>query len=252
MSGRDEDRLREAARILSAASRVAVLTGAGISAESGVPTFRGAGGFWKGRSAMELATPEAFARDPRRVWEFYRFRIRGLADVEPNDGHRALARLEGRCEAFWLITQNVDGLHRAAGSRRVIELHGALRDTRCCACSFQCRTRDLPATPVPLCPRCGERLRPAVVWFGESLPAPALAEVGEAIAGCEVMLVVGTSGLVEPAASFARWARSRGAGVVEVNLENTPISEVADVSIFGPAALALPRLVEMIGGNPRA
>jgi NAD-dependent deacetylase len=239
-------RLSEAAEFFSGATRIAVLTGAGISAESGVPTFRGAGGFWKGRSAMDLATPQAFARDPEGVWEFYRYRIAGLESVLPNDGHRALAELEEWSERYWLITQNVDGLHRAAGSRNVIELHGSLQHVRCQECSYRCRSRDLPDAPVPLCPQCASRLRPAVVWFGESLPGPVLAEAEEAIENCQVMLVVGTSGVVEPAASFARWARSRSARVIEVNLESTPISQIADVSLFGQAGLLLPRLVAMI------
>lgn len=246
MSGETDRDLLAAAEILSGARRVAVLTGAGISAESGVPTFRGEGGFWQGRSAMELATPQAFARDPVDVWEFYRYRIAGLRTVEPNEGHRALARLEERCERFWLITQNVDGLHRAAGSRAVVELHGTLAEARCQACTFACPSDDLSDEPVPSCPRCGNVLRPAVVWFGESLPAPAMAAADEAISECEVMLVVGTSGVVEPAASFARWASRRGARVLEVNLEATPISHVADVSLYGAAGVLLPQLVESL------
>jgi NAD-dependent deacetylase len=247
MDGNDERDLRTASDVLSRATRIAVLTGAGISAESGVPTFRGSGGFWRGRSAMDLATLRAFDRDPEGVWEFYRFRIAGLAEVEPNDGHRALAVLEQRCEQFWLITQNVDGLHRAAGSENVIELHGSLEQARCRVCAYRCATRDLPREPVPACPVCGHVLRPAVVWFGESLPGPALASADEAMRECEVMLVVGTSGVVEPAASFARWAGSRGAGIIEVNLEVTPISGIADVSLLGPAGVVLPRLVGMAG-----
>jgi NAD-dependent deacetylase len=244
----DERRdLLTAAEMLSAADRVAVLTGAGISAESGVPTFRGEGGFWRGRSAMELATPGAFASDPKDVWEFYRFRIAGLADVRPNDGHRALAALEPRYRKFWLVTQNVDGLHRAAGSRRVIELHGTLAETRCRSCAYRCASADLPADPVPLCPDCDDLLRPDVVWFGEQLPPEALEGADEAVRECQVMLVVGTSGVVEPAASFARWARSRGAGIIEVNLEATPISEVADVTLLGPAGTMLPKLLELCG-----
>lgn len=195
---------------------------------------------------MELATPEAFRRDPEGVWEFYRFRIAGLANVLPNAGHRALADLESRSDRFWLITQNVDGLHRAAGSQNVIELHGTLDSARCQACSYRCPSSELPDEPIPTCPRCGNRLRPAVVWFGESLPEEALARAEEAIGNCEAMLVVGTSGVVQPASSFARWARSRGARVVEINLESTPISDVADVSLFGPAGVVLPRLVDMM------
>jgi NAD-dependent deacetylase len=247
MGDREERDLERAAGILSAATRVAVLTGAGISAESGVPTFRGEGGFWMGRSAMDLATPQAFERDPRGVWEFYRHRIAGLEGIEPNNGHRALADLEERCERFWLITQNVDGLHRAAGSKNVIELHGTLGEVRCQACTYRCESRELPSDPIPACPRCGDKLRPAVVWFGENLPAAGLAAAEEAIRDCEVMLVVGTSGVVEPAASFARWAASSGSRVLEVNLEPTPITEFADVSLLGPAGILLPRLVAGIG-----
>jgi len=236
--------IRAASELLAGAARIAVLTGAGISAESGVPTFRGAGGFWRGRSALDLATPQAFARDPERVWDFYRFRIAGLERVEPNEGHRALARLEERCERFWLITQNVDGLHRAAGSRNVVELHGNLARSRCVACDYACASRDLPDAPVPICPVCGSRLRPAVVWFGEMLPRAELARTEEAVRECDVMLVVGTSGVVEPAASLARRASSRGAGVVEVNLEPTPLTPVADVTVLGRAGIVLPLLVE--------
>jgi NAD-dependent deacetylase len=247
MAGREERDLNRAAGILSTATRVAVLTGAGISAESGVPTFRGSGSFWRGRAAMDLATPGAFESDPGGVWEFYRFRIAGLQEVEPNDGHRALADLEVRCKRFWLITQNVDGLHRAAGSRNVVELHGTLQEARCRICTYRCESRDLPADPVPHCPRCGDILRPAVVWFGEHLPTPELVSAEEAIRQCEVMLVVGTSGVVEPAASFARRAASRGARVLEVNLEPTPISEVAEVSLLGPAGILLSQLVTRLG-----
>ena len=196
---------------------------------------------------MDLATPRAFDRDPEGVWEFYRYRIAGLSEVEPNDGHRALAALERRCERFWLITQNVDGLHRAAGSENVTELHGSLERARCRVCSYRCASVDLPPDPVPACPVCGDALRPAVVWFGENLPGPAVAAADEAMRECEVMLVVGTSGVVEPAASFARWAGSRGAGIVEVNLEVTPISGIANVTLLGPAGFLLPRLVGMAG-----
>jgi NAD-dependent protein deacetylase/lipoamidase len=244
---RDDERdLRLAVQLLNDAARVAVLTGAGVSAESGVPTFRGAGGFWRGRSAVELATPGAFRSDPAGVWEFYRFRIGALAGVTPNEGHRSLVTLERRCERFWLITQNVDGLHRAAGSENVIELHGSLARARCTSCSYDCRTDDLPDEAVPSCPRCGDRLRPAVVWFGESLPEPAVRSAEEAVRECQVMVVAGTSGVVEPVASLAHRAGARGAAVVEVNLEETPISRVARVSLLGPSGVVLPRLVGLV------
>lgn len=243
MSLFSEPDLRRAAAIVDRARRVAVLTGAGVSAESGVPTFRGAGGLWKGRRSIDMATPEAFDRDPRAVWEFYAWRIRALAGVRPNPAHEALARLEGRAERFWLVTQNVDGLHRAAGSRNVIELHGTLARVRCRRCTFRGPTPTLPDDALLTCPECGDLLRPDVVWFGEALPETATAAADEAIRECEVMLVVGTSGVVEPAASFARWAGARGAAVVEINLEPTPLTAHADVSVFGPAGDVLPRMV---------
>jgi NAD-dependent deacetylase len=242
MTSPEED-LRRASDILAAADRIAVLTGAGVSAESGVPTFRGAGGLWKGRRSIDMATPGAFNRDPEEVWAFYRWRIDALAEVEPNAAHRALARLEERCESFWLITQNVDGLHRAAGSRNVIEIHGTLAEARCRRCSYRQPSATLPDEGLPACPGCGDLLRPAVVWFGESLPEREMAEADAGIRECEAMLVVGTSGVVEPAASFARWAAIGGARVVEVNLEPTPITGVAEVSVFGPAGEVLPRIV---------
>ncbi len=234
---------RQARKMLGSARRIAVLTGAGISAESGVPTFRGAEGLWKGRPAADLATPEAFNRDPEGVWEFYRWRIRGLSEVVPNAGHQALVTLERSAERFWLVTQNVDGLHRAAGSSKVIELHGTLAEVLCRRCGRVSPSRGLPEQGIPSCGVCAGPLRPNVVWFGETLPADALAAANEAIRDCEVMLVVGTSGVVEPAASFARWAAQAGASVIEVNLEPTPITRVAHVSLFGRAGLILPRLV---------
>ncbi len=237
----------EAARLLADASHVAVLSGAGVSAESGVPTFRGAGGLWEGHRAEDLATRGAFQRDPEMVWRFYRWRLGVLEGVKPNPGHFALAELERRSERFWLITQNVDGLHREAGSRNVVELHGSIRRARCSSCSWACPMKDLDFEAnrgLPECPSCGKLLRPAVVWFGEALPGEALSVAHEAIGDCDLMLVVGTSGVVEPAASFAGWARSHGAGVVEVNLEPTPISRVADVSLFGRSGEILPLLVQ--------
>ena len=241
---------RDQARELIASSRfMAVLTGAGISAESGVPTFRGAGGLWRGQAAESLATPVAFSRNPAEVWEFYHARFVGLSGVEPNDGHRALAALEGGCERFWLLTQNVDGLHRDAGSRNPIELHGTIRVARCQACGRECgieaALHGWAPGDIPVCNACGGSLRPAVVWFGETLPVAALQAADEAIRSCDTMLVVGTSGVVQPAASFAYSARSRGAKVIEVNPEETPISEIANVVLRGPAAVELPYLLQL-------
>ncbi len=237
----------QARSVLAAARRIAVLSGAGISAESGVPTFRDAGGLWEGRSPESLATPGAFAREPAEVWRFYRRRIEALAGVAPNAGHRALAELERRCERFWLLTQNVDGLHATAGSRNVVELHGTLSTLRCVHCGRRSSAREtlagLPDDRLPTCGACGGLLRPDVVWYGELLPDHALAVAAEAISRCQVMLVVGTSGVVQPAASFAASARAAGARIVEVNPERTPISPLARPSLRGTAATLLPLLV---------
>ena len=230
--------------MLQSCHRPAVLTGAGVSAESGVPTIRGKDGLWEGRRVEDVATPEAFRRDPRDVWNFYRWRVRNLGDVRPNPGHFALARLEARYDWFRLITQNVDGLHAAAGSRSPIEIHGTIRQVRCNACEFRQDIVEVLDLDLPRCPRCDDLLRPAVVWFGEMLPTAALAAAEEAISGCDLMMVVGTSGVVQPVASFASWAKGNGAKVVEVNLEPTPISELADVSLFGKSGEILPTLIE--------
>lgn len=239
---------RNQARELIVSSRsIAVLTGAGISAESGVPTFRGEGGLWRGRRAESLATPGAFARNPAEVWEFYQARVKSLHGITPNAGHRALAALESRCDQLWLMTQNVDGLHRDAGSTNPIELHGTIRIARCHSCRRECDIQGALSGwnpgEVPECNACGGSLRPAVVWFGEALPADALLAADRAIRSCDVMLVVGTSGVVQPAASFAYTASSRGAKVIEVNPEETPISGIADVVLRGPAAVELPLLM---------
>jgi len=248
---RGDDDIRRARRLLAGAEAVAVLTGAGVSAESGVPTFRDEGGLWRGRRPEELATPEAFRRNPIEVWAFYRWRIESLRAVAPNPGHFALARLEAERDRFWLLTQNVDGLHASAGSTRVTELHGSIRSARCTRCGGESEVEaalaGLAPNVVPACPACEGPLRPAVVWFGEPLPHRALAVAEEAVSGCALMLVVGTSGVVQPAASFAWTARSRGARVIEVNPASTPISEIADVSLRGGSARLLPLLVESDG-----
>ena len=232
-------RIREA---LAQARRVVALTGAGISAESGVPTFRGADGLWRNFRATELATPEAFARDPALVWEFYNWRRELLGPLSPNAAHRALVALEQRLPDFRLITQNIDGLHRAAGSRRVLELHGNIWRLRCTGCGRITEDRrSLPARPV--CDACGQLLRPHVVWFGEPLDPAILDQALEALAACQVLLIIGTSGNVQPAASMGMGAKRHGALVAEINLEATPYSEAYDVSLLGRAGEILPLVV---------
>lgn len=229
-------------RILQARS-VAVLTGAGISADSGVPTFRGTDGLWKNFRPEELASPEAFARDPKLVWEWYNWRRELLATKVPNAAHEALADLEHRLDDFWLITQNVDGLHRDAGSTKLSEIHGNIWMVRCTACSRVFSNREVPLPYPPTCPACGELLRPHIVWFGESLAPADLQASYRALQQCDMLLIIGTSGVVYPAASFAPVAKERGAFVVEVNLDATPNSGLVDVSFQGRAKDLVPLLV---------
>lgn len=231
---------------LASARSVAVLTGAGVSAESGVPTFRGADGLWRRYRAEELATPEAFARDPKLVWEWYDWRRQRIAGCRPNAAHQVLARLEGHYPDFLVITQNVDGLHQMAGSRRLVELHGNIWRLRCTDDGTRVEDRRVPLPLIPpTCP-CGALQRPDVVWFGEALPGEALRAASEAAGRCEIFLVLGTSALVQPAASLPLAARERGATVVEVNLEPTAISSRVDYTLCGPAGEVLPRLFASI------
>lgn len=232
-----------AAARLRAATRVVALTGAGVSAESGVPTFRGPEGLWGRFRAEDLATPEAFARDPRLVWEWYEWRRQRVAAVRPNPAHVALAALESRVPEFLLITQNVDGLHAMAGSRRTLELHGSLWRVRCMGCGERREERRVPLPEKPPRCGCGALLRPDIVWFGEALDPGIVERAHEASLRAEVVLVIGTSSLVQPAASFPRLARSAGAFVVEINPEQTPLSRFADVCLRGRAGEVVPALL---------
>jgi NAD-dependent deacetylase len=235
--------LEEAADALAAARRVVVLTGAGISAESGVPTFRGADGLWRTYRAEALATPEAFARDPALVWEWYDWRRGLIAPVRPNAGHTVLAGWQGLFEGFDIVTQNVDGLHALAGSRNVVELHGNIWKLRCTREGTVEDRRETPLPTIPpLCPNCGALLRPHVVWFGEALDADVLERAYRLSTACQVMLVVGTSAVVEPAASLPLAARRAGARILEINLEPTPLTPQADHFIPGKAGEVLPIL----------
>lgn len=227
------------------ARSIAVLTGAGISAESCIPTFRGPGGLWNNHRPEDLATPEAFARDPKLVWEWYDMRRQRVAAAQPNAGHRALARLEAHAPSFTLITQNVDGLHRAAGSRNIIELHGNIWQVRCVACGRQEESRSVPLAPLPPRCACGGLLRPGVVWFGESLPIEATRQATLAAEKCDVFLVCGTSAVVYPAASLPDRALSSGAHVIEVNLEPTPFTSYAHISLRGRCGELLPQILHV-------
>ena len=234
------DRLRER---LDRARRVTVLTGAGVSAESGVPTFRGNEGLWRRYRAEDLATPEAFRRDPKLVWEWYDWRRQLIAKCRPNAAHEAIALLERRSREFLLVTQNVDGLHRLAGSVRIVELHGNLWRVRCVREGKTSQNLDVPLPVIPPRCECGDLLRPDVVWFGEALPAEAMGAAHDFAEACDVFLVVGTSAVVQPAASLPVIARRHEAYLVEVNLEPTPLTAVAHESHHGKAAEILPILL---------
>ncbi|MBZ5726534.1 MAG: NAD-dependent deacylase [Acidobacteriia bacterium] len=235
--------LDQAREWLHAADAVAILTGAGISAESGIPTFRGPGGLWNNYKPEDLATPEAFARDPRLVWEWYNWRRELIAKAAPNAAHRALVQLEIRKPRFTLITQNVDGLHDRAGSGKILKLHGDIWRMRCTVCGANWPDRRVPLPKLPPHCACGGLTRPGVVWFGEPLPDGMMKEAEHAAASAQVFLVIGTSAVVYPAASLIPYAKQAGAKVIEINTEPTAYSDMVDCALLGPAGELLPRLL---------
>jgi NAD-dependent deacetylase len=243
--------IARAATILRKSARVAVLTGAGISAESGLGTFRGAGGLWEGHRVEEVATPRAFRHDPSLVWRFYNMRRVALAAVAPNPGHHALVALERRLgpDAFTLVTQNVDGLHQQAGNVNVLEIHGALRRVRCTGCAAVTDRGTEPLAELPRCDGCGEMLRPDVVWFEEALPEGVWKKAEDAVARCECLMVVGTSAVVYPAAGLIDLARMQGAAVLEVNVTPSAASSRVDVLLLGPSGTVLPELIKQASGG---
>lgn len=224
---------------------VVFFTGAGMSAESGVPTFRGPGGVWKTYDYEEYACQEAFDADPARVWEFHNYRRGIVAQCEPNRGHRLIAELEGRLKVT-VVTQNIDGLHQQAGSTHVVELHGGLWRVRCDGCGHRQEGRESPFED-PRCPACGGWLRPDIVWFGDLLDMSRIRAAEDAMAECDVMVAIGTSGVVFPAAALPMVAKQAGAAMVEVNVEPTEMSALYDVHLRGPAGEMLPRLMERSG-----
>lgn len=236
-------RMRELVARLRTAASVLALTGSGISAESGLPTFRGVGGLWRDHRVEELASPEGFARDPVLVWTWYNQRLAAHRRARPNAGHYALAQLERLCSDFTLATQNVDSLHLRAGSRRVLELHGSLREARCTGCGER---RSLAGSGLPLTEidhDCGGRMRPDVVWFGEPLPMGAWQRAEAAAARADVILVVGTSAVVYPAAALATAYTGR-AYVAEINPEATVMSRDVDFVLREAAGSALARIAQ--------
>ncbi|GMV32300.1 MAG: NAD-dependent deacylase [Chloroflexi bacterium CFX1] len=234
-------------RFLVSASRVAILTGAGVSQESGLKTFRDAQtGLWAQYKPEDLASPEAFVRDPKLVWDWYAWRREAIKGARPNPGHYALVEMEKRIPEFTLITQNVDGLHRFAGSQNVLELHGNIQKVRCSQCGTFAETWDDDSESVPACEICGGALRPDVVWFGESLPRDGLESAVNASRSCQVFFSIGTSGVVQPAAALAHAARNNGSVVVEINAEPTPLTPTVDFAFHGKSGVILPELVRAV------
>src|SRR5258706_2567602 len=251
-------------QLLRITNRVAALTGAGASQESGLRTFRDSqAGLWAQYKPEDLASPQAFAplvslesfsetsgvaRDPKLIWDWYAWRREAVKGVRPNAGHYALAEIEKYISEFTIITQNVDGLHRMAGNQNVLELHGNIQRVRCSECYTFTETWGDDTESVPQCEVCGGLLRPDVVWFGEALPRDRLEAAVEAARTCESFFSIGTSGVVQPAASLAYAARNRGAVVVEINAEATPLTSKADYFLQGKSGEILPELVKAVWG----
>ena len=237
------EKIAKAKDKISNASGIVVLTGAGISAESGIPTFRGEEGLWQNYRPEELATPEAFQNDPKLVWEWYEWRRNIVKRAKPNPGHYALAELQFEKPNFTLITQNVDGLHQMSGSRNIIEMHGNLWQIRCTKCGDIKEDHEVPLPELPpKCATCDGTGRPNVVWFNEIIPMEVIDRALSAIEKCDVMLIVGTSGVVEPAASMGLVAKQTGKCVIEINLDVTPSSSLYDITIHGKSGDILPLL----------
>jgi NAD-dependent deacetylase len=229
------------------ATRVVVLTGAGISAESGVPVFRGAGGLWRQFRPEQLATPDAFRRQPDLVWEWYLWRRARIAEAEPNEGHRVIARWQRQKPGLTVLTQNVDGLHERAGGPCPVELHGNLWRVRCAAgCGYATRDQEMSAPRREFRCGCGGWLRPNVVWFGEPLDPVTLEAAIRAAEQADLLLVVGTSAVVYPVAALPHIAKRRHARIVEINVDDTPLSAEADAVLRGPAGTILPALAEAL------
>ena len=237
------EEIKKACKIISDTKKLTVLTGAGISAESGIPTFRGPGGLWQKYNVAELATPEAFKKDPKLVWEFYNWRRELISKAKCNPAHKALVKLEEKIPKFCLITQNIDGLHLKAGNRNIIELHGNIWWVRCTRCSFLKEDRRVPLPFPPLCPNCQNLLRPHVVWFGEPLDLDILNLAIREAETAETFLIIGTSATVQPAASLIWLAKEKGAFLIEINPEPSEATPIVDIYLKGKAGEILPKLI---------
>ena len=248
-----EENITKTILIMQKAQKIAVLTGSGVSAESGIPTFRASDGLWEGHRIEEVATPEGFQKNPRLVWAFYNERRRCARGAQPNPGHLALAKLGDHLgERLALITQNVDGLHQRAGNRGVLELHGSLHRTRCTCCETIAPAEEADLSELPACTRCGGLLRPDIVWFHEALNPDVWENACIAVALCHVLLVIGTSAVVHPAASLIpmsrtqdrSWGKDHPATIIEINLATTEASQQADLCLLGPSGVILPQLIQ--------
>ncbi|MBA4454256.1 MAG: SIR2 family NAD-dependent protein deacylase [Nitrosopumilaceae archaeon] len=228
---------------VKSAKKVVFVTGAGISQESGIPTFRGKEGLWRNYDAMKLATIDAFYDNPKLVWEWYNERRQNIFNSEPNLGHKAIAELENFVEVS-VLTQNIDGLHQKAGSSNVLELHGSIVKIKCTVCSFKDETLDEFSDLPPLC-KCGNTLRPDVVWFGEGLPQDVWQEAIIQASDCDVMVIAGTSLVVSPANTLPIYAKQNNAILIEINPDETIMSSDMDLSIRSTSAIALPELLSI-------
>ncbi len=237
--------IQKAKEIIEKSKKIVIITGAGISQESGIPTFRGVGGLWKKYRAEELATYEAFKKNPELVWKFYDYRRQIIAKAKPNEGHKILAKAEKRFDSFYIITQNIDGLHRKAGSKNVLELHGNIWRVRCEREKKTFEYRQNPMTSIPPeCPVCGNILRPDVVWFGESLPKDVLEKSYHLSSNADVAIVVGTSSIVYPAAHLPYITKQNGGKLIEINIKTTPLTDIADIHLKGKSSEILKQIFE--------
>lgn len=247
------EKIEKAARLINSAEKIVVLTGAGVSQESGVPTFRDAlEGLWAQYDPQELATPQAFNKNPALVWDWYQFRRELVSNAQPNPGHYALAEIERRKPNTWVITQNVDDLHEQAGSQQVIHLHGNIAQSKCVKdCQGMPTLIDVSTLPdadasPPKCPHCSAYVRPDIVWFGEPLPHEELQHAVNLVYQCDLVIVIGTSGLVAPASDLPYHAKRNGAKVLEINPDQSAISHLADYKLEAPSGQVLPFVVEML------
>ena len=241
-----EETIRNVAELLLKSKYVIALTGAGISAESGIPTFRGKDGLWRKYRPEELATFSAFIKNPKLVWEWYAWRISMVLNAKPNPAHIALSKMEQMGILKALITQNVDDLHERAGSRNIVKFHGSILKVKCIKCDFEGHLQEPPKDIPPKCPKCDSLLRPGVVWFGEPIPKQALREAEIHVRNADAIIVIGTSGVVYPAGAIPFIVKERGGAVIEININQTAITPIADYFLQGKAGEILPLVVRKL------